>query len=320
MATFGKFEVTPVAGNAGTTEIAAKLATANTGRAEYIKYAKHYMTNEVSKFASIALKAAGKPAFMTLGETSKDVAYNVLSSTFNVTATNAEKFQLVKVSGKTLTLSVNSGYTVSGLIGTFTGDPGNIAEFNFQIKVAVAANNTGAAASAVYKVQFWNGTTYVDSGTITLTQGSADAGLTITANPVTLGSFSNAGEDKALAITSNFAYNIVENNGTDVSWLRILNQSKTSDITTGASGTTNMFIRVDAQAVAALARSTQINFVNPISGTILLTLDVNQLAGIARSISLSVSTLSFAQNELNVVKNFNVVANDIWYSEESATA
>ena len=58
MATYGKFEVTPVSGVAGTTEVSAKLATANTGRAEYIKYAKHYMTNETSKFASITLKAA----------------------------------------------------------------------------------------------------------------------------------------------------------------------------------------------------------------------------------------------------------------------
>jgi len=319
MATLGKFEVTPVSGIAGTTEVSAKLATANTGRAEYIKYAKHYMTNDTSKFASISLKATGKPAFMTLGETTKEVAYNILNSTFNVTATNAAKFKLVKVSGKTLTLAVNSGYTVSGLEGTFTGDPGNTAEFNFQIKVAVAANNTGAAVSAEYKVQYWNGTTYVDSGTIKLTQGSADAGLTITADPASLGSFSNAGQDKALAITSNFAYNIVENNGADVSWLRILNQAKTSEITSGVSGTTNMFISVEAQEVAALARSTQINFVNPTSGTILLTLDVNQAAGVARSISLSVSTLSFAQNELNVVKNFNVIANDIWYSEESAS-
>lgn len=320
MATYGKFEVTPVAGVAGTTAVSAKLATANTGRAEYIKYAKHYMTNEVSKFASIALKAVGKPAFMTLGQTTKEVAYNILSSTFNVTATNAEKFKLVKVSGKTLTLSVNSGYTVSGLEGTFTADPGNTAQFDFQIKVGIAANNTGAATSAVYKVQFWNGATYTDAGTITLTQGSADAGLTITADPTSLGSFSNAGADKALAITTNFAYNIVENNGTDVSWLKIMNAAKTAEITAGASGTTNMVIRVDEQAVAALARSTQINFVNPVSGTILLTLDINQLAGVARSISLSVSTLSFAQNEVNVIKNFNVIANDIWYSEESTTA
>lgn len=320
MATYGKFEVTPVSGIAGTTEISAKLATRNTGRAEYIKYAKHYMTNQVSKFASIALKAAGKPAFMTLGETTKEVAYNILSSTFNVTATNAAKFKLVKESGKTLTLSVNSGYTVSGLEGTFTGDPGDTAEFNFQIKVGIAANNTGAATGAKYKVQFWNGTTYVDSDTIALTQGSADAGLTITADPASLGNFSNAGADKTLAINSNFAYNIVENNGTDVSWLKILNAAKTAEITAGTSGTTNMVVRVDAQEVAALARSTQINFVNPVSGTILLTLDVNQLAGVARSISLSVSSLSFAQNEYNVVKNFNVIANDIWYSEESTTA
>lgn len=320
MATYGKFEVTPVSGVAGTTEVSAKLATANTGRADYIKYAKHYMTNETTKFASISLKAVGKPAFMTLGETTKEVAYNILSSTFNVTATNAEKFKLVKVSGKTLTLSVNSGYTVSGLEGTFTGDPGSLAQFNFQIKVAVAANNTGSAVSAVYKVQFWNGTTYTDSGTITLTQGSADAGLTITADPASLGNFANAGADKTLAITSNFAYNIVENNGTDVSWLKIMNAAKTAEITAGTSGTTNMVVRVDAQVVAALARSTQINFVNPVSGTILLTLDVNQLAGAARSISLSVSTLSFAQNEVNVIKKFNVIANDIWYSEESTTA
>lgn len=320
MATYGKFEVTPVAGGAGTTAISAKLATANTGRAEYIKYAKHYMTNDVSKVASISLKAVGKPAFMTLGETSKSVAYNILSSTFTITATNAQKFQIVKVSGKDLTLSVNSGYSVSGLIGTFTGDPGNLAEFTFQVKVGILANNTGSEVDAVYKVQYYNGTTYVDAGTITLTQGSADAGLVITANPTSLGNFSNAGETKDLIITSNFAYNILENNGVDVSWLFIKNQAGTAEITTGASGATSMKIQVSSQLVAALARSTQINFVNPISGTILLTLDVNQLAGVARSISLSVGTLSFAQNELNVVKNFNVIANDIWYSEESATA
>ena len=319
MATIGKFELTPVVGQSGTTQVGAKLATANTGRNDYIKYAKHYMTNEVSKFATMTLKAVGKPAFMTLGETTKEVAYNTLTATFSVSATNASKFQLKKVSGKNLTLSVNSGYTVSGLVGTFSGDPGATAQFNFQIKVSIAANNTGATASAKYDVEYYNGTTYVKAGTITLNQGSADAGLSITANPTSLGTFSNAGEDKTLVITSNFAYDVLENNGVDVSWLKILNQGKTQEITTGASGATTMIVRVDPQAVAALSRSTQINFRNPISGTILLTLNVTQAAGVARSISLSVSSLSFAQNEVNTVKNFNVIANDIWYSEESST-
>jgi len=319
MAQIGKFEITPNVGAAGTTQISAKLAIANTGRAAYIKYAKHYMTNETSKFATMTLNAAGKPAFMTLGETSKSVAYNITNSTFNVSATNASKFQLVKVSGKDLTLAVNSGYTVSALVGTFTGDPGNAAEFATQIKVGILQNSTSAEVSAVYKVQFWDGGSYTDAGTITLTQASADAGLIITANPSTVPNYANTAGYKDVVITSNFAFNIVENNGVDVSWLSLTDTTGT-EITSGAIGDTTVRINVTAQAVAAAQRSTQINFKNPVSGAILLTLTITQVAGAARAISLSLSTLSFAQNEVNVVKNFNVVANDDWYSEESASA
>lgn len=318
MAIIGKFEITPNAGSAGTTSVAAKLATANTGRSVYTKYAKHFMTNETSKFSTLSLQAAGKPAFLTLGESSKSVAYNITNSTFNVSATNASKFQLVKVSGKDMTLAVNSGYTVSGLIGTFTGDPGSTAEFATQIKVGILQNSTSAEVSAVYKVQFWDDAAYVDAGTITLTQASADAGLTITANPATVPNYANTAGYKDVVITSNFAFNIVENNGVDVSWLSITNTSGT-EISSGIVGANTIRINVTAQLVAALQRSTQINFKNPVSGAILLTLTITQLAGDARAISLSVGSLSFSQAEVNVVKNFNVIANDAWYSEESAS-
>lgn len=299
----GKFEIAQQSGSAGTIQNGVKYAVEHTGRAPHQKQARGYCGTASQ---TLDLSITGKAPFMTLASNSQDIAWDTTTATVTVT-TNAEKFR-VSSGGKTITLQSSAAYTVNGLIGTFSNNLGMDSQHDAVLAFGFGTNTTSGTVSIPILIEYYDGSTYKTAGTFTVNQSSADADFVITSNPATLNQFANTASSQTVAITSNKNYTI-EKQGGDISWFTISR-------TTGTPGTANLKVDVVAQAVAAPARSGSIIFKNPISGSTVLTLAVTQAAGVPYSITITPNTVTFANNELNVIKNVEIVANAAWQLEE----
>lgn len=299
----GKIEVGQQSGTSGTTSVGVKYTQQHTGRNPWNKQFRGICG---SAQAVETVTISGKPQFMNLLSNSQDVAWNVTSASVTV-KTNSEKFR-ISSSGKEVTLQSSASYTVNGKIGEFTNNLGAVDEHDVVITFSFVNNTTPTNVSMPILIEVWNGTSYVAAGTYTVMQSSADSDIQITTNPVTLPIFDRTASSKTISVTSNANYSI-EKQGSDIAWFTL---SKTS----GGAGTESLEVSVTAQIVAAAQRTGSIVFKNPISGSTILTLEVTQQAGEAYSITITPSTITFQNTEINVIKNVEVKANSSWHLEE----
>lgn len=304
----GKFEVSPQTGGAGVTQIGHKLTEKHTGRNKYQKLIRASISDPSANVnATEILEISGLAPFLTLNTSQTELAYNVTNATINGIS-NASKFR-VSSSGKAITLVTNTGYTVSGNEGTFTNGFGEMAEGSIAIKVQFAANNSDTAVTIPVKVEYYNGSSWVVSGTHNIIQSSSDASVTFIITPSTLTEFSKDGGKQTVSIQSNIAYSIELQGDTETTWVTLSRQS-------GTSGTASLDITASAQAVGASARELSIKFKNNVTGSVIGTLEVRQAKGEDFAISWEKDTLTFTNNDVNTIKTNTLTANGSWYIEE----
>lgn len=304
----GKWDISPQSGGAGTTPIGHKLTEKHTGRNKYQKLVRATFVNAAANKEAIeTLEVAGLTPFLTLNSTTTEIAYNVTSVVINGTS-NATKFR-VSSSGKAITLSTNSGYTVSSNEGTFTNGFGEQAEGTVAIKVQFASNNTTSSVTIPVKIEFYNGSSWVVAGTHNIVQSSSDADVTFTISPATLNQFAKEGGKQTVTIASNVAYSIELQGDVDTSWITL---SRTSGTATSAT----LDITASAQAVGASARELSIKFKSSVTGSVIGTLAITQAKGEDYAISWAQSTLTFTNDDLNQIKTNNLTANADWNIEE----
>ncbi|MFI3322073.1 MAG: hypothetical protein R3Y50_06065 [Rikenellaceae bacterium] len=300
----GKIEVGVQSGTAGTHEVGVKYTTEHTGRSNYTKQFRG-VAGDASAVATVTI--AGAAQSMQLLATSDDVAWDAIVASVTV-RTNSEKFRVSTTSEKAITLKSASAYTVNELVGTFTSTLGKADKHEAVISFGFTTNTTSAEEVIPIIIEYWDGTEYQTAGTYTINQSSADADITISANPSTIAQFSNAASSVDVVITANKAISLSKA-GASTDWFSISANSATA-------GDTTLTISVTAQAVAASERSGSVVIKNPVSGSTILTLAISQAAGDAYAISITPTSISFDNDEVNVIKNVEVTANAAWYIEE----
>lgn len=304
----GQWEISPQSGSAGSIDIGHKLIKKHTGRNKFQTRVRASITNPSANAEAIeTLEIAGLAPYLTLNTSQTEIAYNVTNVTINGVS-NAAKFR-VSSSGKAITLVANTGYTVSSNEGTFTSGFGEMSEGNISIKVQFAANNTNASVTIPVKVEYYNGSTWVVAGTHNVIQSSSDADVSFTITPSTLSQFSKDGGKQTVSINSNIAYSIELQGDTETTWVTLSRQS-------GTSGTASLDITASAQAVGASVRELSIKFKNNVTGSVIGTLEVSQAKGDDFAISWAKDTLSFTNDDINIIKNNTLTANADWAIEE----
>lgn len=304
----GKWEISPQSGSSGKHMIGHKLTERHSGRNRYQKMVRATFSNPAANKESVEiLEIAGIAPFLTLNTSQTDVAYNTGSVVLNGVS-NAQKFKIT-YSGKAVTLASNTGYTVSGNEGIFTSGFGELAEGTVAIKVTFANNNTTNTVSIPVTIQYWDGSKYVSGATHNIIQSSADADIQFTVSPTSLNQFAMAGGKQTVTITSNVAYSIELQGDSETSWVTL---SRTS----GTASTQTLDITTSAQVVGASAREVSIIFKSTITGSVIRTLTVSQAKGDDYAISWEQSTMTFTNDDLNLIKTNNLTANADWYIEE----
>ena len=305
----GKWEIAPQSGGAGTTQIGHKLTEKHTGRIRYQKLVRASITNpEANKSAIETLEVAGLTPFLTLNTSQTEVAYNVTTATINGVS-NAAKFR-VSSTGKAITLTTNSGYTVSGNEGTFTDGFGEMSEGSISIKVQFASNSTTGAVTIPVKVEYYDGSAWKVAGTHNIIQSSSDADVSFIITPSVLSQFTKDGGTQKVSIASNITYAIELQGDTDTSWVTLSRQS-------GTATTADLDIIASAQVVGASARSLSIIFKSSVTNSVIGTLEVTQAKGEDFAISWAQDTLTFTNDDINTIKNNALTANADWYIEEN---
>ena len=305
----GKFEVSPQSGDAGSTTIGHKLTERHTGRNKYQKLIRASISNPAANATAIeTLEIGGLAPFLTLNTSQTEIAYNVTNVVINGVS-NASKFR-VSSTGKAITLTSNTGYTVSSNEGTFTNGFGEMSEGNISIKITFDANNGTSSVTIPVKVEYWNGSTWVAGGTHNIIQSSSDADVNFVITPSTLNQFSKDGGKQTVSISSNIAYSIELQGDTETSWVTLSRQS-------GTASTQSLDITAAAQVVGASARSLSIKFKNNVTTSVIGTLEVSQAKGDDFAISWEKDTLTFTNDDVNQIKNNTLTANSSWYLEEN---
>lgn len=304
----GKWDITPQSGSAGSTSVGHKLTERHTGRNKYQKMVRASISNAAANAEAIEiLEIAGQTPFLTLNTTQTDIAYNVTTAVINGSS-NAEKFR-VSSSGKAATLVSNTGYTVSGSVGTFTAGFGEQASGSVAIKVQFAANNSQSSVIIPIKIEYYDGSSWMSAGTFNITQSSADAGVTFNISPSSLGTFAKGGATKAVTIESSIAYAIELQGDVETDWVTLSRNS-------GVAGTATLDITAAKQPVGASQRQLTINFRNNVTNSVITTLNVVQEAGEDFAISWANDTLTFTNDDVNAIKTNTLTANSNWYIEE----
>lgn len=305
----GKWEISPQSGGAGTTPIGHKLIERNTGRNKYQKLVRATFVNSAAQKEDIEiLEVAGLASYLTLNTATTEIAYNVTSVTINGMS-NAAKFR-VSSTGKEINLVANTGYTISGNEGTFTNGFGETAEGAISIKVSFAANTTSVSETIPVKIEYYNGSEWILSGTHNIIQSSSDADVTFIITPSTLNEFAKEGGTQTVSISSNVAYSIELQGDTETNWITLSRQS-------GTASTETLDITAIAQAVGASPRELSIKFKSSVTNSVIGTLNVTQAKGEDFAISWEQKTLSFTNDDLNQIKTNNLTANADWYIEEN---
>lgn len=305
----GKFEVSPQTGGAGSTIIGHKLTERHTGRNKYQKLIRASISDPSANASDIeTLEIGGLAPFLTLNTSQTEIAYNVTNVVINGVS-NAAKFR-VSSTGKSITLVANTGYTVNGNEGIFTGGFGEMAEGSISIKVQFEANNGTSSVTIPVKVEYYNGSAWEVGGTHNVVQSSSDADVTFVITPSSLDQFAKEGGKQTVSINSNIAYSIELQGDTETSWVTLSRQS-------GTATTQSLDITAAAQAVGASARSLSIKFKNNVTSSVIGTLEVSQAKGEDFAISWEQKTLSFTNDDINQIKSNNLTANADWYLEEN---
>lgn len=305
----GKFEISPQSGESGTTAIGHKMTERHTGRNKYQKLIRASISDPTANESAIeTLEIGGLAPFLTLNTSQTEIAYNVTNATINGVS-NASKFR-VSSTGKTITLTTNTGYTVSGNEGTFTNGFGEMSEGSIAIKVQFEANNGTMATTIPVKVEYYNGSSWVEGGIHNIIQSSSDADVTFVITPSTLTEFSKDGGTQTVSINSNIAYSIELQGDTETSWVTLSRQS-------GIASTQSLDITASAQKVGASARELSIKFKNNVTSSVIGTLEVRQVKGEDFAISWEKDTLTFTNDDVNTIKTNNLTANAAWNLEEN---
>lgn len=305
----GKFEISPQSGNAGSTQIGHKLIEKHTGRDKYQKLVRASISNPaaVNINAVETLEIEGHDPFLILNTSQTEIAYNITTVTINGVS-NAAKFRVIST-GKTITLITNTGYTVSDNEGTFTGGFGEQNEGPISIKIQFSANNSSASETIPVTVEYWDGSQWQVGGTHNIIQSSSDADVSFIITPPTLEAFSKEGGKQTVSIASNVAYSIELQGDTETSWVTLSRQG-------GTASTQALDITAIAQEVGASPRSLSIKFKSNITGSVIGTIEVSQVAGEDFAVSWENAVLIFTNSDLNQIKNNTLTANAPWYLEE----
>lgn len=305
----GKFTISPQSGSPGEDiAIGHTLSEAHTGRSSYQKLVRASISNAgANASATETLVVNGAPVKLTLNTSQLEIAYNVTTATINGVS-NAARFR-VSSTGKAITLVTNTGYTVSGNEGTFSNGFGTQDEGAVAIKVQFDANNTTSTVTIPVKVEYIDGTTWKVAGTFNILQSSSDADVVFTITPSTLSAFANTGGSQTVSISSNVGYSIEVQGDVSTDWV-------TLDRTTGTASTSNLKITAAAQAVGAAAREVSLKFKSTITGSVIGTLAISQLAGDAFAISWESNTLTFEPDAVGDIQTNKLTSNGDWYIEE----
>lgn len=304
----GKWEISPQSGGAGRTAIGHKMTERHTGRNKYQKLVRaNFVDSRANKDAIETLEAVGMTPYLSLNTSQTEVTYSETQVVINGMS-NASKFR-VSSSGKDITLTTNTGYTVSGKEGTFTNGFGEMSEGSVAIKVTFASNNTTSSVTIPVKVEYYDGSSWKVAGTHNIVQSSSDADVTFTISPSSLNEFAKEGGKQTVTISSNIAYTIELQGDTETNWI-------TLSRTTGSASTQTLDITAAAQVVGADARNLSIKFKNNITQSVIKTLAVSQAKGEDFAISWEQSILTFTNEDVNLIKNNTLTANAEWYIEE----
>lgn len=304
----GKWEISPQSGNAGTTQIGHKLTERHTGRNKYQKLVRATISDPKADVEAIeTLEIVGMTPYLSINTSQTEIAYSVTQVVINGMS-NASKFR-VSSSGKAITLTTNTGYTVSGNEGTFTNGFGEQTEGSVAIKVTFASNNTTSSVTIPIKIEYYDGSAWKVAGTHDVIQSSSDADVTFIVTPSTLETFTKEGGKQTVTIESNIAYTIELQGDTETNWITL------SRITGGAN-TETLDITASAQVVGADARNLSIKFKNNITNSVIKTIEVSQAKGEDFAISWAQDTLTFTNDDVNTIKTNNLTANSAWQIEE----
>lgn len=304
----GKWEISPQSGNAGTTQIGHKLTERHTGRNKYQKLVRATISDpKADKEAIETLEIAGMTPYLSINTSQTEIAYSVTQVVINGMS-NASKFRVTST-GKTITLSTNTGYTVSGNEGTFTNGFGEQVEGGIAIKVTFTSNSTSSSVTIPIKIEYYDGSTWKVAGTHNVVQSSSDADVSFNVTPSTLEPFAKEGGKQTVTIESNIAYTIELQGDTETSWI-------TLSRTTGNASTETLDITASAQVVGADARNLSIKFKNNITNSVIKTIEVSQAKGDDFAISWEQDVLTFTNDDVNTIKTNNLTANSAWQIEE----
>lgn len=305
----GKFEVSPQSGEAGKVAVGHKLTEKHTGRNKYQKLIRANITNPSANKSTIeTLEISGLAPFLRLNTSQTNIAYNVTNVTVNGVS-NAAKFR-ISSTGKAITLVTNTGYTVSGNEGVFTGGFGEQNEGDISIKIQFEANNSTENITIPVLVEYYDGSTWSSGGTHNIIQSTADADVTFVITPSALTEFPKDGGNQIVSIQSNIAYSIELQGDTETSWITLSRQS-------GIAGNESLTITAAAQAVGASARNLVVNFRNNVTGSVIKTMEVTQAKGDDFAIAWENDTLTFTNDDVGTIKTNNLTANAPWYLEEN---
>lgn len=304
----GKWEISPQSGNAGTTQIGHKLKERHTGRNKYQKLVRATISDPKADVEAIeTLEIVGMTPYLSINTSQTEIAYSVTQVVINGMS-NASKFR-VSSTGKTITLTTNTGYTVSGNEGTFTNGFGEQVEGGIAIKVTFTSNSTTSSVTIPIKIEYYDGSAWKVAGTHNVIQSSSDADVSFTVTPATLETFAKDGGKQTVTIESNIAYTIELQGDTETSWI-------TLSRTTGSASTETLDITASAQVVGADARNLSIKFKNNITNSVIKTIEVSQAKGEDFAISWAQDTLTFTNDDVETVKTNNLTANSAWQIEE----
>lgn len=304
----GKWEISPQSGSAGANTIGHKLTERHTGRNKYQKLVRATISDPKANVEAIeTLEIAGLTPYLSLNTDSSEISYNETQVVINGMS-NASKFR-VSSTGKTITLSANTGYTVSGNEGTFTNGFGEMNEGGVAIKVTFTSNSTTSAVTIPVKIEYWDGSAWKVTGTYNIIQSSSDSDVSFTITPATLNQFTKDGGKQTVTINSNIAYSIELQGDTETSWV-------TLSRTNGTATSQTLDITASAQVVGADARNLSIKFKSSVTQSVIGTLNVSQAKGEDFAISWANDTLTFTNDDYQLIKNNTLTANSAWQIEE----
>lgn len=312
----GKFEVAiqnGTATGASGRAIAHKLIGTHTGRHPFEKIARAYIKNDNTKFADERLIVEGAPIMAESPTTVYNLAYD--SSGFDVAVnTNAAKLSVqIDAPDMNIQLADSSEYTKASSMTSTKVTPtdtrfGIERTGTLNLSFATGQNNGSTALSGtiyIYTLDDDDNSGDREPIVVQVSQASSDSGITITLSASII-NHGNAEQTSSITVTSTGNYKIVNTS----SWVTI-----TPNNTSYPAGTQTLQIKTSAQAVAAPTRSYQLSFVNPISGSVLKTLEIKQAAGDAYSVSWAKESLTFKYNA-SVSQDNTLIANADWEINE----